>query len=150
MIDTVLIVCEGNLCRSPIAQGLLQREMADVVVTSAGLSATAGSAVDPVAIELLASRGINLLSHRARRANERICSSADLILVMELEQKQVIEKFYPVTRGRVYRLAEQDRADVQDPYGKPRRLYEQAMALIERGVLDWAKRIADLSGGAGR
>jgi protein-tyrosine phosphatase len=147
MIDTVLIVCEGNLCRSPIAQGLLQREMADVEVTSAGLSASKGAQIDHVAHELLTSRGVDMSSHSARRLNERMCGAADLILVMELAQKQAIEKFYPMARGRVYRLAEADRVDVPDPFGRSARTYSQAMTLIERGVLDWTRRIADLSRG---
>jgi protein-tyrosine phosphatase len=147
MIDTVLVVCEGNLCRSPLAQALLQRELADIVVTSAGLSASRGVAIDPVALELLADRGIDLSSQRARRLDERMCSSADLILVMELEQKRAIEKFYPMARGRVYRLGETHRLDVPDPYGKPKRIYQQALTLIEQGVQDWANRIARLSHG---
>ncbi|WP_240975292.1 hypothetical protein [Paraburkholderia aromaticivorans] len=75
MIDTVLVVCEGNLCRNPLAQALLQRELADIVVTSAGLSASRGVAIDPVALELLADRGMDLSSQRARRLIERMCSS---------------------------------------------------------------------------
>ncbi|CAE6770652.1 Low molecular weight protein-tyrosine-phosphatase Ptp [Paraburkholderia domus] len=145
MIDTVLIVCEGNLCRSPIAQGLLQRELTDVVIRSAGLSATKGASIDPIALELLALKGIDMSEQRARRIDERMCSTADLILVMELAQKQAIERFYPIARGRVYRMAEAERMDVPDPYGRQRRVYEQAITLIERGVGDWTQRIVDLS-----
>ncbi|MFM0294050.1 MULTISPECIES: low molecular weight protein-tyrosine-phosphatase [Paraburkholderia] len=148
MIDTVLIVCEGNLCRSPMAQGLLQRELSDVEVTSAGLSAAKGAPIDSFARDMLSVRGIDMSSHAARRLNERVCGAADLILVMELTQKQAIETFYPTTRGRVYRLAEAEHADIPDPFGRSARIYDQAMALIERGVRDWTKRIADLSRGS--
>lgn len=148
MIDTVLIVCEGNLCRSPMAQGLLQRELSDVEVTSAGLSAAKGAPIDSFARDLLSARGIDMSSHSARRLNERVCGAADLILVMESAQKQAIEKFYPTARGRVYRLAEAEHADVPDPFGRSARIYDQAMVLIERGVRDWTKRIADLSRGS--
>jgi protein-tyrosine phosphatase len=74
-----------------------------------------------------------------------MCSTADLILVMELAQKQAIERFYPIARGRVYRMAEAERMDIPDPYGRQRRVYEQAITLIERGVGDWTQRIEDLS-----
>ncbi|MFB9123937.1 low molecular weight phosphotyrosine protein phosphatase [Paraburkholderia dipogonis] len=147
MIDTVLIVCEGNLCRSPMAQGLLQRELSDIEVTSAGLSAAKGAPMDRFAREMLSDRGIDMSSHVARRLNERVCGAADLILVMELAQKQAIEKFYPTARGRVYRLADADHVDVPDPFGRSARIYDQAMTLIERGVLDWTRRIVDLSRG---
>ncbi|MBN3804562.1 low molecular weight phosphotyrosine protein phosphatase [Paraburkholderia sp. Ac-20336] len=148
MIDTVLIVCEGNLCRSPIGQGLLQNELADIKVMSAGLSASTGTPIDRVACEMLSDRGIDMSSHRARRVNERICVAADLILVMELAQKQVIENFVPTARGRIFRLAESERVDVLDPIGRSPRMYAQAMTLIERGVQDWTKRIANLSRGS--
>ncbi|MGH8778195.1 low molecular weight protein-tyrosine-phosphatase [Paraburkholderia sp.] len=145
MIDRILVVCEGNLCRSPIAQGLLRREMADIVVASAGLSAVAGAGIDPIAASLLATRGIDMSAHRARRLDERMCRVADLILVMELEQKHAIERFYPIARGRVYRLAEAYPTDVPDPFGRPHRSYEYALTLIDHGVQDWTQRIARLS-----
>jgi protein-tyrosine phosphatase len=60
MIDTILIVCEGNICRSPMAGGLLAHELPRARITSAGLGALVGRKADPIAIELMAERGIDI------------------------------------------------------------------------------------------
>ena len=84
-------------------------------------------------------------SHRARRLDEGMCRSADLILVMEFEQRKAIERFYPAARGRIYRVAEVFPSDVQDPYQRSQRKYDYAMTLLEHGVNDWVERIRKLS-----
>ncbi|MGZ2748462.1 low molecular weight protein-tyrosine-phosphatase [Burkholderia stagnalis] len=146
MIRHLLVVCQGNLCRSPIAQGLFRRLLPGVAVSSAGLSARDGMTIDPVAERMLTARGIDMSSHRARRLDERMCHAADLILVMELAQRKAIERFHPVARGRIYRIAEAFPSDVQDPYRRSQRSYDYAMTLIEHGVNDWVERIGNLAG----
>ncbi|EDT41375.1 low molecular weight protein-tyrosine-phosphatase [Burkholderia ambifaria] len=144
MIKHLLVVCHGNVCRSPMAQGLFQRLLPDVSVSSAGLSARDGMAIDAVAAALLKAREIDMSGHRARRLDERMCSAADLILVMELEQRKAIERFHPAARGRIYRIAEAFPSDVADPYRRSQRSYDYAMTLIEHGVNDWVERIGNL------
>ncbi|REE22812.1 protein tyrosine phosphatase [Paraburkholderia sp. BL27I4N3] len=145
MIRRLLVVCQGNLCRSPMAQGLFQRLLPDISVSSAGLAARQGMTIDPVAGRMLELRGIDMSSHRAVRLDEGICRSADLILVMELEQRRAIERFYPVARGRIYRVAEVFPSDVKDPYQRSQRNYDYAMTLIEHSVNDWVERICQLA-----
>ncbi|CAE6844873.1 Low molecular weight protein-tyrosine-phosphatase Ptp [Paraburkholderia nemoris] len=146
MIARILIVCAGNVCRSPAAQGLLSRELRDKVVISAGLAAVSGMRIDPVMSEMLSTRGLNMSGHRAKRLDEQMCRSADLILVMEQEQRRVIERICPMTRGRVYRLGEVHGIDIPDPYRRSQHSYGYAMKLIEPGVQDWVMRIANLTG----
>ncbi|QFS40569.1 low molecular weight protein-tyrosine-phosphatase [Burkholderia cepacia] len=145
MIERILVICEGNRCRSPIAQGLLQRSLPDVAVASAGLSATDGDPLDPIVAPMLKARGIDLSTHLARRVTRQMCSDSDLILAMELTQLDAIERLLPVARGRVFRLADALAADIPDPYRRSRRQYDYAMTLIERGVREWAARIDNLN-----
>ncbi|HEP6427498.1 low molecular weight protein-tyrosine-phosphatase [Burkholderia cenocepacia] len=144
MMNRILVVCTGNVCRSPAAQALLSRALPGRTIESAGIAAIGGTPVDPVMSELLVARGFGELPHRARRVDDRVCRWADLILVMETAQRHLIERAYPMTRGRVYRLTERDQTDVPDPYRRSRHVYDYAMKLIERGVVDWAVRIARL------
>nr|WP_174939646.1 low molecular weight protein-tyrosine-phosphatase [Burkholderia lata] len=144
MMKRILVVCTGNVCRSPAAQVLLSRELSGRTVESAGVAAIGGMAIDPVMNELLTGRGFDLSVHRARRVDDRMCRWAELILVMELAHQHLIERTYPTTRGRVYRLAERYQIDVPDPYRRSRHVYDYTMKLIEHGVVDWAERIARL------
>ncbi|MCA8490400.1 low molecular weight phosphotyrosine protein phosphatase [Burkholderia arboris] len=144
MMQRILVVCTGNVCRSPAAQALLSHALLGRTVQSAGVAAIDGTVVDPVMNELLTARGFDLSAHRARRIGDRTCLWADLILVMESAHRRLIERTYPVTRGRVYRLTERYQTDVPDPYRRSRYVYDYATKLIEHGVADWAARIATL------
>lgn len=144
MMKRILVVCTGNLCRSPAAQALLARELPGRTIESAGIAAIGGTAIDPVMNELLTGRGLDLSAHRARRVDDQVCRWADLILVMEIAHRELIERTYPMTRGRVYRLAERYLIDVPDPYRRSRHVYDYAATLIEHGVADWVARIASL------
>lgn len=144
MMKRILMVCAGNVCRSPAAQVLLSRELPGCTIESAGIVAIGGMAIDPVMSEVLTARGFDVSGHRARRVDDRACRWADLILVMEVAHRHAIERTYPMTRGRVYRLTERYQTDVPDPYRRSRHVYDYAMRLIEHGVVDWAGRIARL------
>ncbi|MEB2601418.1 low molecular weight protein-tyrosine-phosphatase [Burkholderia cenocepacia] len=150
MMNRILVVCTGNVCRSPAARALLSRAVPDRTIESAGIAAIGGTPIDPVMNELLVARGFGRAPHRARRVDDGVCRWADLILVMETAQRHLIERAYPMTRGRVYRLAERYQTDVPDPYRRSRHVYDYAMKLIEHGVADWAVRIARLESNPSR
>jgi len=67
-VSLILVVCTGNICRSPMAQGLLRSELearsiADVTVESAGISGWDGAAATPEAVEALGELGIDIATH---------------------------------------------------------------------------------------
>jgi protein-tyrosine phosphatase len=141
----ILTVCVGNICRSPIAQALLARELSGSTVWSAGLGALVGNPADPKAIEVAAVHGLNLSAHRAQQLVTWMCQSADLILVMEQSHKAQIEHQFPQVRGKVFRLGELGNFDIADPYRQPQAAFEAAYANIARGVASWLPRIRQLS-----
>lgn len=139
------MVCEGNICRSPIATALLARDMPQVDVTSAGTHALVGHGASPVAVQLMDERGLDIRTHVATLLTPAHVRNAQLILTMTRVQCALIETNYPHARGKVYRLGEHDDLDVVDPYRRGPFIFELAMAQIEQGVSRWLGPIARLS-----
>lgn len=141
----VLIVCTANVCRSPVAEYLLrQRASATgraVQVTSAGTEAQSGGGADPVCIELLAQRGLDLRAHRTRRLNPAVDGKADLILVMEPSHAQRIRSLAPVLAGRVHLLGRWSRGAIADPHGASSDAYMSCIGDIEDAVDSWLQRL---------
>jgi protein-tyrosine phosphatase len=90
-------------------------------------------------------RGYDISSHRAAQLSAAMIGAADLVLVMEREQQQMVQALYPHSRGKVYRLAESAGLDVPDPYGRGRAAFHTAFAVIEAGAAQWTDRLVRLS-----
>ena len=93
----------------------------------------------------MAERGLDIEAHRARQLTNLMCQQADLILVMDEEQRLQINQRYPLTRGKLFRLGEVARVDIPDPYRLGRPAFEQALQLIDAGASAWIERIRKLS-----
>ena len=146
MFEQVLVVCVGNICRSPMGEALLARELRNaghdrIQVSSAGLSALTGRPADIVVQALMRREGVDISAHRARQLTRGLISEADLILVMEAEHRRAVEFMNPSARGKVYRLGEWRKADVPDPYQQSEEIFEYALTLIKHCVADWLPKL---------
>lgn len=141
----ILTLCIGNICRSPLAQVLLARELPTHKVWSAGLSALVGAPADPLSVQIAQEQGLDLSAHRAQQVTSFLCQQADLILVMEQSHKSQLEQLYPPVRGKVFRLGQFGQFEIADPYRQPREAFDTAYQGIAQGVADWLTRIRQLS-----
>ena len=94
---TVLIICTGNTCRSPMAEGILksilkERGIEDVKVSSAGIGAMSGMPATPFAIEAARAWNIDITDHFARQLNKRLIAEANLILAMSSEHVEFVAR----------------------------------------------------------
>lgn len=127
-----------------MAEGLLRarfQRRGRGAVESAGLAAAEGRAADPIAVALLAERGIDISAHRARQLTPEMLGRFDLLLVMDALQQRRLAMLAPYARARIQRIGGYGGFDVPDPYGEPRRAFERALALIERGIADYEREL---------
>lgn len=140
-MKSILAVCIGNICRSPMAEALLASALPQASVSSAGTGALVGQPADPMAQQLMLARGLDIGAHRARQLSQLLCQQADIILVMDTEQRRHLETLYPATRGKVFRIGEFAKLDVPDPYTQGEAAFEHALSLITAGTDKWAEWI---------
>ena len=143
MINRVLVICVGNICRSPTAEYLLRHRLppGKVVVESAGLAALAGNPIDPTAGALLEEHGVRVNGHVARQMSQELVNAADIVLAMDRRHISAIHAQVPHARGKTFLLGKwQADLAIPDPYGKPREAFEASFRMIDAAVDSWLSR----------
>lgn len=145
LFNRILVVCVGNICRSPMGEYLLRQEAEKSgqrpSISSAGLAALVGKGADNTASEVMQEHGIDMSAHRARQLSEELVSSHELILVMEEWQQQEIERLYPFSRGRVYLFGKWGVGDIADPYRQPKEFFVEAYNKLQLSTQDWKNKL---------
>lgn len=137
---SILVVCHGNICRSPFAAAVLRRGLGPlgVRVESAGLVGP-NRAAPPEAVAVAARRGVDLADHRSRLLTPDLVRWADLIVVMDpVQQREVRERFGRAWSDLVV-LGDLDPAPlgtrtIRDPVEQGAEVFEASYARIERCV----------------
>lgn len=144
MIRSILVVCVGNICRSPVAERQLRAFLPDLVIGSAGLAALTGQPADAVMTEVSAARGLSLAGHIARQFTPALGRAHDLILVMEPGHRVAILHLAPHLSGKTMLLDRwTDARGIADPYRQSRGAYERAYDDIARATDSWASTLIE-------
>lgn len=145
MFHSILIVCIGNICRSPLAEVCLQQKLKDkgmnCLISSAGIHAVIGSPAAPHSITVGHANGLSLEGHRGRQLDARMLAENELILVLEEAHIQMVLGISPFARGRVHRLGKWLKQDIADPHQKSLPFFEEAYELIEKNVEAWIEKL---------
>jgi protein-tyrosine phosphatase len=126
----ILVVCSGNICRSPIAEGLLRRALvrrlddAAPAVGSAGTIAVDGAPAMRESIEAARERGVDIHAHAARRLTGELIGSADLIVGMAAEHRDAVARLVPGAVAHTFTLKELTRLLEIEPAANPDRSLE--------------------------
>ena len=145
----ILLVCTGNICRSPLAAALLQRALAQrgidgLEVASAGTGAWDGAPVSEGAYLVGLERGLDLSAHRARLLTRELVEEADLVLTMARHHRARVDELGG--EGHVFVLGEYagregDAAEVSDPFGGDLEVYRDTCVELEALIDTAVERI---------
>lgn len=142
MFNKILVVCVGNICRSPSGEYLLKKLLPMKEIASAGVGALVGKPADSMAAEIAEANGISLGSHVAQQLSSDLCRDYDLILVMEKGHIEAVTKIAPEARGKTMLFGQWiGQKDIPDPYRQSREAFEHAYSLIEDAANAWAKKL---------
>ena len=142
MFDSILIVCVGNICRSPIGERLLKELLPHKEISSAGISALVGKSADAKAINVANEHGLSLDGHVARQLTAEMCRKSSLILVMERKHIDAVCQFAPEARGKTMLYGHwNDRKEVVDPYRKSDEVFEFVYKLLAESAQKWVKAL---------
>ena len=147
-----LFVCTGNTCRSPMAEGIFRKYLAEKAgcnvddlerigykVGSAGTIGSAGFPATTEAVAACAAKGIDISAHRNKGLSRELIEGSDFIFVMEQVQRQRIVALEPKAASTCLLLA--GSKEIPDPIGHSQEFYNSCANMIERAV---KKRIGEL------
>jgi len=142
MFKNIMVVCIGNICRSPMAEVLLQHYKPELNVFSSGIGALVGKPADASSVKLMTEKGLNLENHCAQQINSILVANSDLILVMEKNHVVAIQDKFPEARGKVHLIGKWNNdQEIPDPYKKDSDAFELALSLIESGLASWKDKL---------
>jgi len=141
-VRRLLVICYGNICRSPFAAGLLARRLPSLEVRSAGLEARDGKPAEPGASRLALRHGIDLRAHAAHHMRADDVVWADLIIAMEGYQSARVRRRWPESAAKIHLLGDFFyRAPflIADPYGHDDETFAKTFDRIAQGVEELAR-----------
>ena len=148
----VLVVCTGNTCRSPMAEGWLKQKLSGKGwrVESAGVAAWGGEPASPEAVEAMRGVGIDISGHRSQALSNSLVGGANYILAMTEGHRREVVRRWPEAGAKTFLVHDfglGESRDVGDPAGYPVEVYQHTrdelvhalgeflLYLVEKGEL---------------
>jgi glycine hydroxymethyltransferase len=142
-MKTILFICTGNVCRSPMAEALFRHATngrGEFRVLSAGLGAMDGQPPTPHSVAAMRELGVDISSQRSRALTTGLLQQADYIFGMTRSHVDTIGLLYPAAAEKTFLLREFDESldpfekDISDPIGSSYEVYVNCRKQIERGI----------------
>ncbi|SNY66738.1 protein tyrosine phosphatase [Enterobacter sp. CC120223-11] len=142
MPSKILVVCTGNICRSPIGERFLRALLPHKNVDSAGTAALINHGADEDAQRIAKKFGVSLDGHKGRQFTPELSVRYDLILVMEKAHFSQITRIAPEARSKSLLLGHWfNQMEIPDPWHKSDEAFEHIFRLIDRSCQAWAGKI---------
>ena len=139
----VLFICTGNVCRSPMAEGLSRLawgQSPEVTFSSAGIGAVLGQAPSPYAVEVMRDLGCDISRQRSQPTTAELVRKADYIFVMTYGHLDSLLLLYPAAADKTFLLREfqpglsPDEREVDDPIGQAVGVYRACRDQIQQSI----------------
>lgn len=140
----IVFLCYGNICRSPLAAKFAEQQIPGTVIESAGFHDRVGRETPEKILRFAEPFGLDLSLHRSRRATGEQLASADLVVVMDLENFELVKKEFPEALPRTTLLglfSSSATVAISDPYAAD----EDTTAMICEQVRAGIHGLADVS-----
>lgn len=142
MFQRVLVVCDGNICRSPTVAEMLKLLKPGLTISSAGLVGLEGQDMETTARDVAMENGLVCAPHIARKLTSELCRDSDLILVMESRQKERLSQKFPEASGKTFLLSHWNgKHDIPDPYKRGRDAFERIYPMMQVATKAWSEKL---------
>lgn len=142
MFDSILVVCTGNICRSPMAERIMMNYFPEKKIYSVGLMAMVDHPADEKAKIVSSQHGISLEGHKGTQFRTSMAGEFSLILVMEMSHLEQISAIAPQARGKIMLLGHWlGQREIPDPYLKSVEAFESVYQLIDRACQCWVQKL---------
>ena len=108
-MNSILFVCTGNTCRSPMAEALFRKMLPEgtpIRVASAGIHAHPGTQANPTALKVLKDRKISFSSFRSQATTATLLEQASYIFVMTKDHRKSLQHLFPAAKGKIFLVTE--------------------------------------------
>ncbi|GIU02698.1 low molecular weight protein-tyrosine-phosphatase [Shewanella sp. KT0246] len=146
MFEKILVVCVGNICRSPTGEAALKKLLPTKIIASAGIasekSGLVGKPADQMASSVALKAGLDITGHQSQQLTRELAQQFDLILVMEKGHVRAVTDMVPEARGKTMLFGHwEGQKDIPDPYRQSQEMFDIVMSQIDKSAASWARKL---------